>query len=837
MARGSLRLYLGAAPGVGKTFAMLNEGRRRRDRGTDVVVGYVETHGRRLTQAQVGDLEVIPRVHIEYRGSEFEEMDTDAIIARHPKVALIDELAHTNVPGSKHAKRYQDVQQILDAGIDVISTLNIQHLESVNDVVERITGVVQRETLPDALVRSADQIELVDMTPEALRRRMAHGNIYAAEKVDAALANYFRIGNLAALRELALLWVADRVEDSLQQYMEDHGITAAWETRERVVVAMTGAPGGEALIRRASRMAARSKGDLLGVHVRSVDGLAGPPPGDLERHKEVLKELGGVYREVAAPDPVSGLIGFARSEHATQLILGSSHRSRLRELVTGSVINSVIRQAGDLDVHVISTKEAAAESTDRGLPRVQFGLSGGLSARRQAAGAAAAIIGLPLLTLILTGLRSHLTLSSVLLIYLAAVVAVALIGGTWVAIGAAVAADLLANWFFVPPIHTFTVETTENVITLIVFIAVSVVVSTRLGQATRRSLDAARGRAEAAILVRLAGALLSDQDPLTEVMGQVYTTFDLQGVGLLRKDPSGGWTTVAAAGESPPATPDDATDSVSLDDTTVLAVAGPNLTADDRRVLRAFGDQLAVALRSRELQAEAATAELLAQANDLRTALLRAVSHDLRTPLSSIKASATTLLADDLHLSPDATRELLVTIDEEADRLNNLIGNLLDMSRLQAGALELVRHDVGIDEIVAQSVASLGDRAKRVVVEVPENLPRIHTDPALLERAVANVIDNAVAWSPDDRPVRVEAATIGGATELRVIDRGPGIPVGQREQVFRPFQRLGDQHTGAGVGLGLAVARGFVDALGGELSIDDTPGGGATMVFRFNNGS
>ena len=302
-------------------------------------------------------------------------------------------------------------------------------------------------------------------------------------------------------------------------------------------------------------------------------------------------------------------------------------------------------------------------------------------------------------------------------------------------------------------------------------------------------------------------------------------------------DPSGGWTTVAAAGESPPATPDDATDSVSLDDTTVLAVAGPNLTADDRRVLRAFGDQLAVALRSRELQAEAATAELLAQANDLRTALLRAVSHDLRTPLSSIKASATTLLADDLHLSPDATRELLVTIDEEADRLNNLIGNLLDMSRLQAGALELVRHDVGIDEIVAQSVASLGDRAKRVVVEVPENLPRIHTDPALLERAVANVIDNAVAWSPDDRPVRVEAATIGGATELRVIDRGPGIPVGQREQVFRPFQRLGDQHTGAGVGLGLAVARGFVDALGGELSIDDTPGGGATMVFRFNNGS
>src|SRR5579864_2346506 len=363
MARGQLRLYLGAAPGVGKTFAMLNEGRRRHGRGTDVVIGYVETHGRPMTAAQIGDLETIPRARIEYRGATFEEMDAAAVIARHPKVALVDELAHTNVPGSKNAKRWQDVEEILDAGIDVITTLNIQHLESVNDVVERITGVVQRETIPDAIVRKSDQIELIDSTPEALRRRMAHGNIYAPEKVDAALANYFRIGNLAALRELALLWVADRVDDSLQQYMEAHGIAGAWETRERVAVAMTGAPGGEAAIRRAARMATRSKGDLLGVHVRSSDGLAGPPPGDLERHRELLKELGGVYREVAAPDPVSGLVAFARSEHATQLVLGSSHRSRAAELLHGSVINSVIRQAGEIDVHVISTKSTDTPDT------------------------------------------------------------------------------------------------------------------------------------------------------------------------------------------------------------------------------------------------------------------------------------------------------------------------------------------------------------------------------------------------------------------------------------------------------------------------------------------
>jgi two-component system sensor histidine kinase KdpD len=290
---------------------------------------------------------------------------------------------------------------------------------------------------------------------------------------------------------------------------------------------------------------------------------------------------------------------------------------------------------------------------------------------------------------------------------------------------------------------------------------------------------------------------------------------------------------VAAAGDPPPTSPEAATETAFLDTDTVLAIAGPDLSADDRRVLRAFTDQLAVALRSRELAAEASSAELLSQANELRTALLRAVSHDLRTPLASIKASATTLLADDVAWTPEATRQLLLTIDEEADRLNKLIGNLLDMSRLQGGTLDLLREDVGMDEVVAQALASLGERARRVVSDVPENLPRINTDPALLERAVANVIDNAIAWSPPDRAVRMEAAAFGETVELRVIDQGPGIPPDQRERIFQPFQRLGDQHQGEGVGLGLAVARGFVDAIGGELTVEDTPGGGATMIFSF----
>ncbi|MGH9126303.1 MAG: DUF4118 domain-containing protein, partial [Acidimicrobiales bacterium] len=816
------------------TYAMLNEGHRRAERGADVAVAFAETHGRKHTADQVDGLEVVPRAHIPYRGTTFEEMDLDAVLARKPQIALVDELAHTNVPGSRHEKRWEDVEDLLDAGIDVISAVNIQHLESLNDVVERITGIAQHETIPDSVVRAADQIELVDMSPEALRRRMAHGNIYRSDQIDAALANYFRPGNLAALRELALLWVADRVEDSLQQYMVDHGITRPWETRERVVVALSGAPGGDTLIRRASRMAQRSKGELLGVHVRSDDGLAGAPSDLLAGQQTLLRELGGAYHEVLAADASAGLLNFARAEHATQLVLGHSQRSRWAHLARGSVISRLIRQAGDVDVHIISTHAGTAGTAGQTkLPATQRRRSIHLPPRRQMFGWAIAVIGLPALTLALAHLRTDVTLPGDLLVYLALIVGVATAGGTWPGLGAALAADLLANWFFTPPLHTFTIGDTDNVVVLIVFLGVAALVSWLVGYAARRSAEAARSQAEAASLVRLAGAMLSDGDPLTEVMAQLRATFGLEGVSLLERDQSQRWHLVARSGDQAPDTPDIAAATVELDHDTVLAIAGPDLSSDDRLVLGAFTDQLAVALQSRALRADAASAEALAQGNELRTALLQAVSHDLRTPLASIKASATNLLADDIQLEPAAVHELLTTIDSEADRLNNLIGNLLDMSRLQSGTFELLATDVGIDEVVAQTLASLGERAGRVATEVPENLPRIHTDAALLERALANVIENAVAWSPADEVVAVQASSFGGVVELRVVDRGPGIGRQQREQVFQPFQRLGDEHTGTGVGLGLAVARGFMDALGGELTIDDTPGGGTTMTFRF----
>jgi two-component system sensor histidine kinase KdpD len=824
MARGRLRIYLGAAPGVGKTFAMLNEGKRRRTRGTDVVVGLVETHGRANTAAQIGDLEVVPRRRISYRGTDFEEMDVDAVLARAPQVALIDEIAHTNVPGSRNEKRWQDVTEVLDAGIDVISTLNMQHLESVNDVVERITGVKQHETIPDAIVRAAEQVELVDMTPEALRRRMAHGNIYPPDRIDASLGNYFRPGNLAALRELALLWVADKVDESLQDYMDDHGIRGPWETRERVVVAITGAPGGDALIRRAARMAMRAHAELLGVHVRSTDGLAGPPKQLLDEHRALLNELGGTYHEIVGDDIGKALIEFARAENATQLVLGASRRSRWAELTRGSVINRVIRASGPIDVHVISREEPASEAPFS-RPRGRRALS----VRRQVTGALLGAVLLPVLTLVMVGWRDSLGLPGVLLLYLLAVVAVAATGGVWPALGASVGAFVLANWYFISPLHEWTIHEGKDLIALVVFLIVAGVVSALVNAAARRSAEAARARAEAETLARLGGQLMTEEDPLPLLISTLRTTFGLRAMAVLQHS-GDGWIVETSTGSPVPESPEDGDLSIPIDAEMQLVVVGPGLPAEDLSLLQAFTGQLALALERRQLRAEAAVAAGLAEASDLRVALLAAVSHDLRTPLSSIKAAATSLLQQDVEWTPQATRELLTTIDEESDRLNTLVGNLLDMSRLQSGALELTMRDIGLEEVVPSAIKGLGERGYGVETRVDETLPRVHADAALLERAVANVVDNALAWSPPDKSVRVEAGAIAGRVDLRVVDRGPGIPPDQRERVFEPFQRLGDQSNGTGTGLGLAVARGFVEAMGGEITVEDTPGGGLTMV-------
>jgi two-component system, OmpR family, sensor histidine kinase KdpD len=835
MARGHLRIYLGAAPGVGKTYAMLGEGQRRHERGTDVVVGFVEPHGRPHTEAMVDGLEVVRRRTLEYRGATFTEMDVDAVLARRPEVALVDELAHTNVPGSRNEKRWQDIDELLDAGIDVISAVNIQHLESINDVVQKITGVPQRETVPDVIVRAADQIELVDMTPEALRRRMAHGNIYAADKVDAALGNYFRVGNLSALRELALLWLADRVDAGLQRYRAQHDIDSTWEARERVVVALTGGPEGETLVRRAARIAARSSGgDLLAVHITKPDGLTGASPSALAAQRRLVESLGGSYHQVVGDDVSKALLDFARAENATQLVLGGSRRSRFGSMISGPGIGaSTIRDSGDIDVHLVTHSEIG-----QGRPR--FGWGDSLSTRRRPYGFALAFLLPPAMTALLSSSSSD-NLTSDMLTFLLGVVVVALVGGLWPAILMAIWGTLWLNFFFTPPLRTFTISEPNNVLALGIFVVVAALVSSVVDRAARRTRQAASSAAESETLATLAGTVLRGETALPALLERVRESFGMTGVALLerrpavdedgetRPDPTGPWTTLAKAGDPTCCKPEDGDAEFPAREDLVLVLQGRELAAEERRMVGAFANHAVALVDRARLSQQAAEVKPLAEADRLRTALLRAVGHDLRSPLASAKASVTSLRSTDVDWTESERAELLATADESLDRLARLVDNLLDMSRLQAGALSVFSRPTALDEVVPGSLADLPDG--HVVVDIPDTLPLASADPALLERVVANLVANAVRHSPPDRPPMISGSALGDTVELRVVDRGPGIPRDHRDRVFAPFQRLGDTDNTAGVGLGLALSRGLTEAMGGTLSPEDTPGGGLTMVI------
>ncbi|MFB9710725.1 sensor histidine kinase KdpD [Streptosporangium nondiastaticum] len=838
MPRGRLRIYLGAAPGVGKTYAMLAEGRRRRERGQDVVVGLVETHDRPRTAELLDDLEVIPRKILFHRGTRFTELDTDAVIARRPRIALVDELAHTNVPGSRNAKRWQDIEEILDAGIDVVSTVNVQHLESVNDVVQAITGVPQRETVPDEVVRRADQVELVDMAPEALRRRMAHGNVYAPEKVDAALANYFRVGNLTALRELALLWVAGKVDEQLDRYRAEHGIEGTWEARERVVVALTGGPEGETLIRRAARVAARTKGaDLLALHVVRGDGLTGADPAGLARQRTLVEDLGGTYHQVVGDDVPRALLDFARGVNATQLVLGASRRGRFAQILSRGVGVETTARSGSIDVHMIP--HAEVKKGRRGRARSD----GALTRTRRLIGWAITIAGMPALTAVLVPFRDRLALPSEILLFLTAVVGVALVGGMWPAITAAVLGSLLLNYFFTPPVHTLTIHALENLFALIVFVLVAAAVSAIVDLAARRTREAARAGAEAEILATMAGHVLRGEAAVPSLLARIRETFGLESVTLLERRPEArqvpddqgdpeAWRIVATTGGPPCTCPAVADTDVVIDDDLSLVASGRLLQAADRRVLEAFAAETAVALRQERLREEAERARPLAEADRMRTALLAAVSHDLRSPLASARAAVESLRNTEIDWSPEDREELLATADESLIRLDRLVANLLDMSRLQAGVLGLTLRPVGLEEIVPRAVDDLGPLRDGVEGDIPVELPEIVADPALLERVLVNLMANAVRYSPPGEKTLITAGLHGDHVEIRVVDRGPGIPPEAYERVFMPFQRLGDRDNHTGVGLGLALSRGLTEAMGGTLTPEETPGGGLTMILR-----
>ncbi|MGZ5421707.1 MAG: ATP-binding protein [Aeromicrobium sp.] len=825
MQRGKLRVYLGAAPGVGKTFAMLDEGRRRAGRGTDVVVGLVETHDRPHTQDKIGDLEVIPRRTLNYRGTVQTEMDLPAVLARKPEVALVDELAHTNIPGTEHEKRWQDIEDLLAAGISVITTVNIQHLESLNDVVESITGVRQRETVPDKIVRQADAIELADMSPQSLRRRMAHGNIYAADKVDAALTRYFREGNLAALRELALLWLADRVDEGLERYRDQHDIDATWSTRERIVAAITGGPESAVLMRRAARIASRiGGGEWLALFITRRDGLVGIAPGQLHTLQSMAEDMGGSFHTVVGDDVATAILDFARAENASQILIGASRRGRISTLLRPGVGEIVIAESGDVDVHIVTHEEARTNKSNARN-------ASNLGKRRRVVGFAMGLLGPFLLGLLLLVTPDFHGLPTEAMLFMALVVATALVGGLLPAVVAALLSGTVLNFFFTPPLRTLTIADPENAFAIGIFVVVGIAVASVVDLAARRTAQAEKARAEADALTVLSHSLIHAGDDFPELLASACELFGMRGAAILAtRNDSGPGEEVLVEHGAAPNTVAEADVNVAIDDKTVLALKGRTLPAKDQRLLKAYAAHASVISERHVARAESAERQALAEGDRTRTALLAAVSHDLRSPLSAVKAAVSSLRNQDIAWSAEDEESLLATIEEAADRLDALVSNLLDMSRLYMGTLKPHVEELDLTSVVHRSVSVLPG-GERVDIRIGEDVPVIAGDAGLLDRVVANLVENALKHATSDAQVRVDASAADSRVVLRVIDNGTGIPAASRVRMFEPFQRLGDVPQGDGIGLGLAVARGLTEAMGGTLTAEDTPGGGLTLIL------
>ena len=811
-------MLLGAAPGVGKTYTMLEEGARLRDEGRDVVVAVVETHERKATAAVLKDLEIIPRKETEHRGISLAEMDLDAVIARRPDVALVDELAHTNAPGSQNDKRWQDVEALLDAGINVMSTVNVQHIESLSDVVEQITGAPQRETVPDTILRAADQIEVVDLAPQALRDRLAEGNVYPAVRIDAALSNYFRLGNLTALRELTLLWLADEVDSALKSYRNEHGIDSKWEARERVVVALTGGPEGETLIKRGARIAARSAGgDLIAVHVTSQDGLADAHPGALSAQRALAEKLGGTYHQVIGNDIPRSLVEFAKASNATQLVIGVSRRSRLVAALTGPGIGAtVVRESGPIDVHIVTHAAAGGRFA---LPRI----SGALTLRRRIIGFIVALAAGPLITWLLVSFRTNDTITSDVLAFQLLVVVVALIGGIWPALFAALLSGLTLDFFFVEPVYTVTIAKPAHILALALYILNAVLVSYVVDQAARRSRVAVRAAAESELLATIAGSVLRGQDALEALITRTRESFKLNSVRVVGADD--------VLFESGIVKDDDRLTVLPVGERGTLELRGPNLAASERRLLSVIAAQIDAAFEHNALVKTAGEIEPLAQADRMRSALLAAVGHDLRRPLTAATAAVTGLRSTDVTWSVSDRDELLATAQESLETLADLVTNLLDVSRVQAGALAVTTAPLLVEDVILEAIDELGLGPADVELGIAEDLPEVLADHGLLQRVLVNLLENARRYSEPGEPVRISASTFAGSVEVRVTDTGPGVPQDRREDIFVPFQRLGDTDNSTGLGLGLALSKGFVEGMGGTLQADDTPGGGLTMVI------
>jgi two-component system sensor histidine kinase KdpD len=859
--RGKLTIFFGAAPGVGKTFTMLEAARIELDQKRDVVIGIVETHKRYETEALVLGFELLPRKTIEHQGITLGELDLDAALARRPQLVIVDELAHTNAESCRHIKRWQDVEELLDAGIDVFTTLNVQHLESLNDVVAQITGVTVRETVPDAVFDKAHDVRLVDLPVDELLTRLREGKVYVPEQATRALESFFREGNLIALRELALRRTAERVDAQMRGYKAAHGIEQTWHTGERVLVCISPSPYSKQLVRAARRMATTLHAELVGVYVETAAALR-MSSTDRERladNMRLVEQLGGDPVTLRGEDAAAEIVTFARKRNVTKIVVGKPTHSRWRDYVKRAFLDEMVRASEEIDVYVISglepdTKPRRHEPVRRAAPISGYAWS--------------AFVVIVATIIASYTFRPPELLPDVVMTYLFGVVLVAMRFGYGPSLAAAVASVLAFDFFFVPPYYTFSVIDLRHIVTFSVMFVVAVVIS-HLTQRIRDQADGARrSERRTASLFAMSRELAKAQsrDVMLEVATrQLREVFDVE-IAILLPNAKNELEAVAADAATFTATDKDldvaqwvwthqkpagaGTDTLpstratflplrgSRRRTGILAIVASDASRlrdpDDRQLLDTFAGLLGSAVERFELADEARRAQLRMETEQLRNALLSSVSHDLRTPLAVVTGATSALLDPSAPKDEATRRELLSTAHEESLRLSRLVRNLLDMTRLEAGALKVQKEMQPIEEVVGAALNRMEDRlrGRDVTTAIPEDLPLVPIDSALIEQVLINLIENATKYTPPATAIEIAARRDGDdALVVEVADRGPGVAPEDRERVFDKFYRVRERE-GGGVGLGLTICRGIVEAHGGRIWVEPREGGGAS--FRFS---
>jgi two-component system sensor histidine kinase KdpD len=855
---GQLKIFFGAAPGVGKTYAMLEAARQKKQESVDIVVGLVETHGRKETEALLEGLEILPRRNVEYRGTILKAFDLDAALRRKPAIMLVDELAHTNVPGSRHKKRWQDIYELLGAGISVYTTVNVQHFESLNDVVSQITGVNVRETVPDFLLDRADEIELIDLPPDDLLQRLREGKVYMPEQAAAAIENFFRKGNLIALRELALRRTADRVDEQMQVYRQDKGIKEIWPAGERILVCVGHNPRSIRLIHAARRLAAGLRAEWIAVHVEAPSRVR-TSESDIKQladHMRLAESLGAETVTLSGQRMSEEILMYARSRNVTRIIIGKPTHARWKDKLFGSPLDEIVRGSGDIDVYVISGDMPGphAHPTERvrrdTVPKSEWLLS---------ALTVAACTGIGLF------MFPHFERLDLAMVYLLGVVFTASRTGKWPSLFATILSVAAFDFFFVPPYYTFAVSDVRYFITFIVMFIVSFMIS-RLTLRVRQQAEAARLRERrTATLYNLSRDLVRERGTkrLSEIARKhVGEVFDCEVAILLPDDqnrlasaPDGAYSFTPDQQElsvaqwvyehrQPAGLGSDTLPGAKALYLPLIASAGvigvigilpkaatSGFEPEQFHYLEAFANQTAIAIERSFLGEAAQRALLKAETESLRNTLLSSISHDLRTPLSAITGAATTLLQRDVMLDTDSRLDLVKTIQEEAEHLNRIIKNVLDMTRLESGAIQVNKEWQSIEEIVGVVLDRLGDRLNDhpVTVKLPGNLPLIPFDGLLIEQVLVNLFDNAIKYTPKGTPLELSASESFYTVTVELADRGPGLPPGDEERIFEKFVR--GRGVAGGVGLGLAICRTIINAHGGKIWAENREGGGA--VFRF----